>query len=175
MEANPGRFSLRPRVEELPRYAGLYDAPSDDPVLPFLAGGPCRELSKEEFLVLVRWKSPRALSRARRNEEGFVRAVTRASFGSSNEQLRIQALLMLRGVGWPTASVLLHLCLKENYPILDFRALWTLGMEKPPNYDFDFWRAYVDFFRGLKEESGLSARDLDRALWQYSKEHQEPN
>ena len=45
-------------------------------------------------------------------------------------------------------------------------------MGKPPSSDFELWWEYVTVFRSLMGATGLSARDLDRALWQYSKEHQ---
>lgn len=60
-----------------------------------------------------------------------------------------------------------------SYPILDFRALWSLGQTNTPSsYTFDFWWAYVEHARGLADEAGLRMRTLDRALWQYSKERQ---
>ena len=61
---------------------------------------------------------------------------------------------------------------RDPYPILDYRALWTLGVEKPPAYHFDLWSAYTQYCRELAREIGVSMRDLDRALWQYSKENQ---
>jgi hypothetical protein len=78
----------------------------------------------------------------------------------------------LRGVSWPTASVVLHFCDTRRYPILDFRALWSLGYATPPAYNLEFWLAYTTFTRALARRRGLSMRILDRALWQYSSEHQ---
>lgn len=60
----------------------------------------------------------------------------------------------------------------DLYPILDYRALWSLGIDPPPAYDFPFWRAYTLACRELAAGAGVSMRDLDRALWQYSKENQ---
>lgn len=79
----------------------------------------------------------------------------------------------LHGVGYPTASVLLHFVSPDLYPIIDYRALWSLGEEAPPrSYSFDFWWWYVDCCRSLAGEAGVTMRTLDRALWQYSKENQ---
>ncbi len=36
-------------------------------------------------------------------------------------------LRFLDGVEWPTASTILHFCGARPYPILDYRALWSLG------------------------------------------------
>lgn len=81
--------------------------------------------------------------------------------------------MALRGAQLPTASVLLHLARPDLYPIIDFRALWSLSINMPPaSYGFAFWWAYVQACRELARSAGVTMRRLDRALWQYSKEHQ---
>jgi hypothetical protein len=78
-------------------------------------------------------------------------------------------------VAFPTASVLLHFAHRDRFPILDFRALWSLGIDEPPTaYTFEFWSAYTRECRSLAEAAEVSMRTLDRALWQYSKEQQVP-
>lgn len=74
---------------------------------------------KEEFLTLCRWRSPRAVARCRPNDADFVRAVTRIALGEAHERIRIGVLRLLRGVDWPTASVLLHFGHRDRYPIID--------------------------------------------------------
>lgn len=70
------------------------------------------------------------------------------------------------------ASVILHLYHRERYPILDFRALWSLSVDVPAFYRFPFWWGYVEYCRELAERTGMDMRTLDRALWQYSRENQ---
>jgi hypothetical protein len=79
---------------------------------------------------------------------------------------------LLTGVKWPTASVFLHFALPDCYPILDFRALWSLKTEVPAQYSFRFWSSYADFCRKLLAQAGVSMRVLDQALWKYSEIHQ---
>ena len=129
-------------------------------------------LTRAEFLTLCSWKSPRSKPRCRENSEHQVRTLTRAALGASDEALKIDLLRLLRGVEWPTASTLLHFCDTRPYPILDYRALWSLGYVKPPCYTMKFWLAYLDYTRRLATRLGLSIRDVDKALWQYSKEKQ---
>ena len=82
-------------------------------------------------------------------------------------------LTLLDGVSWPTASVILHFCSARPYPILDYRALWSLSCEATAvDYDFGLWWDYVRTTRELADEMGLSMRTLDRALWAYSKDKQ---
>ncbi len=129
--------------------------------------------TKSDFLVLTRWKSPRAQPKCASNSAELIEEATATALGAQDERLRIGVLRLLDGVEWPTASVLLHFGLLDPYPILDFRPLWSFGLEKPPAYTFPFWWEYVQTCRRLAEESGVSMRDLDRALWQYSKEKQD--
>jgi hypothetical protein len=101
-----------------------------------------------------------------------VEAVTRTAASATNERLRIEVLRLLKGVNWATASVILHFGVRDPYPILDYRALWSLGYDEPPSYDFDFWWSYVGFTRDLAAEQSVSMRALDRSLWQFSKQNQ---
>jgi hypothetical protein len=100
--------------------------------------------------------------------------VTQTALGTRNEQLRIEVLTLLRGVSWPTASAILHFACEDPYPILDYRALWTLGVDAPSQYDFELWWSYTECCRALARKYGVTMRALDRALWQYSKENQDP-
>ena len=129
-------------------------------------------LTRDEFLRLCRWKTPRSGPRCAGNHEDFVHEVTRTALATTNEELKIRVLLLLAGVSWPTASVILHFCDRGRYPVLDVRALWTVGFRRPPAYTFPLWWAYTGFVRGIGDRTGLSMRIIDRALWQYSKERQ---
>ena len=130
--------------------------------------------NKPDFVAICRWKSPRIVSHCEKNPEEFIHAVTKAALDSTCERFRIYAPTLLQGVGWRVSSVLLHFASKEPYPIIDFRALWSLGYDLTTNDDchFDFWWNYTEFCRKAAAECGVSMRKLDRALWQYSKENQ---
>ena len=125
-----------------------------------------------ELKTLCKWKAPRSIRHCEENEPEYVETVTRAALSSTNEQFRIQALTVLNGVHWPTASVILHFGSSDRYPVLDFRALWSLSKPQPLQYKFSLWWSYTEFCRALADECAISMRTLDRALWQYSKENQ---
>jgi hypothetical protein len=82
----------------------------------------------------------------------------------------MEALLALDGVGVPTASALLHFAFPDEYPILDERALESLGVEARTQYPVSFWLGYLDACRALAREHAVHIRTLDKALWQHSKE-----
>lgn len=156
------------------RYAARFDA-TVDRVVELEIGQRSRAngiVSRADFLALCNWKTPRTRPRCESNPEDFVLAVTRAALTTPSERLRIEVLTLLDGVNWPTASVILHFCHADPYPILDWRALWSVGIERPIAYEFGLWSAYTTCCRSLARRCRVSMRDLDRALWQYSAEHE---
>jgi hypothetical protein len=167
-------FRLRFPARQIEHWASRFsDVSGDD--LPQKIGARTRNrryLTRSDFLSLCHWKSPRTRPRVERNSEDFIRAATSAALSTPDERLRIEVLTLLEGVNWPTASVILHFAHRDPYPILDWRALWSLGVVgRPSSYRFDFWWDYVQACRRLAEKNACTMRDLDRALWQYSKEH----
>jgi len=127
---------------------------------------------RDEFLRTYAWKSRRSLGRAEHYTEEQIADVTRVALRQSDEKLRICLLRALDGVDWPVASTLLHVGASADYPILDFRAVWSLGSSMPAYVNFEFWWAYVECCRALASEAGVTVRELDKALWAYSEANQ---
>ena len=129
-------------------------------------------LSLVELQQVAKWKAARSAGHVRKNTEEYVAEITGFALAAKCERSRIESLTLLDGVGWPMASVILHVFHTDPYPILDYRALWSVSLEVPAQYSFEFWWRYVEFCRELAETAGVDMRELDRALWQYSKENQ---
>lgn len=167
-------FNLRMPLEQVKNWACRYPCDEDSEVIDVVAPQATGRgwLTKSEFMVLSDWKSKRVRSRSQMNSEEIIRCVTQTALSTECEELRIRVLTLLQGVSWPMASVILHFLHRDPYPILDFRALWSLGIDKPPEYNFDFWRSYTQFTRDTTAKCGVTMRELDRALWQFSKENQ---
>jgi len=168
-------FKPRVSTSKLKSFTGRYPADYDREVEVMLAPT-VRErgyFTKPEFESICHWKTPRSQRKVASNSAEYIEAVTHTALSTESEQLRVEVLTLLNGVSWPTASVILHFCHKEAYPILDVRALWTLGVDANQiTYNFDLWWEYTKVCRTLAALTGLSMRELDRALWQYSKENQ---
>jgi len=168
------RLRLRFNESEIKCWACRYDGKTsrhvEEVVAPRIQQQ--RFLKKRDLILLAEWKSPRIVGLCRENKPAFIKAVTSSSFSTTDERLRVEVLQLLHGVAWPMASVILHFRFHNTYPILDVRALWSLGIEKGIKYDFDLWKAYVRCCRKLAQRSRVSMRTLDRALWRYSKEKQ---
>jgi len=129
-------------------------------------------LTKDDLKIVAQWKAPRSAGHVEENTEDYVKEITSFALAAKTERARIEVLTTLNGVRWPTASVILHFFHTDAYPIMDFRALWSISLDVPPQYSFDFWWQYVEYCRTLSQKNCLDMRTLDRALWQYSKENQ---
>jgi hypothetical protein len=165
-------FALQFPIDRVPEYASRF--PSDDGDEALLIGAKARKrghYTLEEFRKVCRWKTPRSAPLVARNSAEEVVASTAVALSeTSSERERIDALRSLRGVGWPTASVLLHLADPDRYPILDKRVVHALGAGAPSAYSFRFWEEFVSAWRELAEQAGVGGRTFDQALWQWSKE-----
>jgi hypothetical protein len=170
-------FALRFPESEIAACASRYQiAPGEEHLIGVIAPEVRRRgyCTMDEFLALGDGKSPRSRPRRAENAEEFVREVTRTALATPSEQLRLEVLMLLRGVSWPTASALLHFVFADplSYPVAEYRALWALGIDPPPAYSFPVWWGYVEVCRVLARRNHVAMRTLDRALWQYAKENQ---
>jgi hypothetical protein len=169
------QFRLRFPAAHLGHWSSEYGyrVPDDRPKEIGLRARQRGYLTSAELGELAHWKSPRSAGRCARNSPAFVREVTRAALASREPRFKVEVLRLLDGVDWPTASTLLHFADAGRWPILDFRALWSLRAQvEPSQYCFELWDAYTSYMRKLSDRSGLDMRAVDRALWAYSKEYQ---
>lgn len=126
--------------------------------------------TRDELIVVCKWKTDRSKGLVARNTEGDVKLVTGEALAAADEAARMAKMKGLWGVGVPTASVLLFSAFPSAYPIIDERALESLGQAKPSYYSVDLWVAYLDVCRKLAAELDVPIRTFDKALWQASVE-----
>jgi hypothetical protein len=164
-------FELQFSPNQIRALAARYEYDEDERVR---AAGEAARLrghyTKGEFLVVCAWKTGRSKSKVASNTEEEVERATRTAFEAPDEAQRMEALLELKGVGVPTASTLLHTAYPSDYPILDVRALESLGHQGHSTYSVSYWLRYLDACRRLAREHGVTIRVLDKALWQLSKQ-----
>jgi hypothetical protein len=167
------KMKLRFPVNHIAHWAEQYDYQVQETDLNQLVPQvtKCGFITLDQLRIVAKWKSPRSAGHVDNNSDEYVKAITGFALKTNNERARIEVLTILDGVSWPTASVILHFFHIEKYPVLDFRALWSVGMELPSQYDFEFWWNYVVFCRGLADRTSHDMRTLDRALWAYSKQN----
>ena len=167
-------MKLRLLQSQISHYSDLYSYPQEESELLRMRSAitTAGRLTKDELHLLAKWKSPRSAGRIERNSDSFIHEITSFALAAKDERARIEVLTVLDGVLWPTASVILHIFHADRYPILDYRALWSVSTEVPPQYSFELWWKYVVFCRSVANNANVGMRTLDRALWQYSKIHQ---
>jgi len=167
------KYKLRIPSKQVLKYRNLYTEGFEENLEPFRAlARKQRHLTVDQLYEICRWKSPRRPDLAKKNDSQFVQEITHFAFSAKCEASRIGALTLLQGVQYPTASVILHFCVDPTYPILDFRAIWSLGIKQPSFYTASFWTEYVNICREVANKHGLAVRELDMALWKYSELHQ---
>ncbi len=141
-----------------------------------------RFLDKERFLKIINWKLAIKIplkEAKEQNKNEYIQKITKIAFSSRGGEERIKLLLSpnLIGVGYPVASTILHFAFPDKYPILDKRVLWSLGegwkeRGEKGNYNFDFWQKYCKKIEEITKTVSEDIRTIDKALWEYSKEHQ---
>ncbi len=129
-------------------------------------------LTREEFLHLARWKSPRRLDLAKKNSEETVRSVTRRALAERDREEALRILEKLDGVALPTATAILH-WFRKDAPIVDVRICKALGL---PEKEAESKRYSYPYYAGLAariideaRRVGVDLRTLDRALWAWDK------
>jgi hypothetical protein len=165
-------FELQFAPAEIPALAARFGGSGDDACLRAGAAARARgRYTRGELVLLCAWKSRRSRPLVARNSPGRIARATSAAFAAAaGEAERIEALLGLDGVGVPSASVLLHFWRPDAYPILDVRAVESLGVKGRSGYPVSFWLRYAAACRALAAAHGVTLRTLDKALWQHSKE-----
>ena len=121
-------LKIKFRMDEIQYWASRYIYPYEDlanKISERIRGA--EFIEKDDFFALCKWKSPRSINHCMKNTPDLIKEVSMMAFHTNNEHLRIKIFTLLEGVSWPTASVLLHFGHKDPYPIMDFRALWSLG------------------------------------------------
>jgi hypothetical protein len=171
----PVTFALQFPPADIPALAARFGDSDDERCRRAGAAARARgRYTRGEFLLLCSWKSPRSRPLVAANSAAAIGRATGAAFAATDEGARMEALLGLEGVGVPTASVLLHFAHPGAYPILDVRALESLGVKGRSVYPVSFWLAYLAACRELAALHGVGLRTLDKALWQHSRERARP-
>ena len=129
-------------------------------------------ISRETFIRILNWKSPRVKGIVRLNEFSAYKEGFRAAYGAEENE-KLKTLLQLHGIGAPVGSTILHFIYPSSFPIIDIRTAETLhyaGRIESKSTDFSHYASFrSEMLRILRDNPGFSLRDIDRALFAYHK------
>lgn len=133
-------------------------------------------LTKEQLLEILKWKSPRPLRHYQANSEQAVKEITALAFATKNDDLKIHILTAMTGVNYPAASAILMFYDKKKFPVLDIRVWQQLHKAKlvnsnarGQNFTLQQWNSYLKVIRGLAKELELTARQVEKRLFDHDK------
>ncbi|MGH7244744.1 MAG: hypothetical protein ACREJD_15125 [Phycisphaerales bacterium] len=132
-------------------------------------------LALNEFLAIATWKLASSGSTA--FEQATEREVvehSRAAFAAHQDDLTaLHHLDQIRGIGFRAATAIMHITFPEHYPMLDQRAMRSLGLSQTQVDSLiaddanlrTYWPEYAQACRTLAKTLDVTLRQLDRALW----------
>ena len=130
------------------------------------------DYSFEKLRTIFEWKTKnRGKSRLNKNSMSEVEEALRLAATAKEPRSAIAVLKGLSGVNVPVASAIMTLVHPEKYTVLDFRALEALG-DDSGRRSVTFYLHYLRYCADLAKTWGMSLRDLDHALWHWSKNRQ---
>jgi len=134
-------------------------------------GSPPHCLTKEVLIKVADWKAPRAKGYVDKNDPYYVEEVTRVSFTTKNEKLKLEVLTLLDGVDIRMASTILHFCFPDLYSVMDWRAWESLRklhkISGRIENAYGCYKRYNDVCQEIAEQFHVSLKILDKALWQW--------
>jgi hypothetical protein len=136
-------------------------------------------LSKKELIEILRWKSPRPLRHYELNDGKDIKEITRLSFATKNDCLKIHMLTTLTGVNYPSASAILMFYNPKKFPVLDIRVWKQLyhfkvvkDNSRGQNFTLQQCNQYLSLIRTLGQRLHLTARQVEKRLFDYDKQVQ---
>src|SRR5262249_34146890 len=169
---------LQPKFScsDLPALVEAYDPKLDNVAL--AAGAAIRkgQYTRENLLAIFDWKTKRrGRSRLSANTDEEIADALHIAVSARTERAATSVLLGLHGVNVPVASAFLAAINPERYMVIDYRALEALGFRGSRYYSsVRFYLAYLNTCRSIARSWKVRLRDLDRALWQWSKSRKRP-
>jgi hypothetical protein len=138
-------------------------------------------LTATELEEIATWKAQARVLGVLEADDTTVRDVTSVAFASSTpEWMRHHILCILSGVRHPMASAILTIWDPQAHTVMDFHAVealqelkqrGALDLDPAPGSRTDmpgYW-TYLKAYRKIAARVGVGLRDLDRALWKWSK------
>lgn len=163
------QFTLRFPAHMIPALAVAYD---DDDQAAFEAGRRIGAGSRgrKDLMAIFEWKTRgRGRSRLAGNTDDEIADALNLTIVAQTDRAAMAVLIGLTGVDIPVASAIATIIDPQRFTIIDFRTIWSLGVERVAYYSVGFYLDYLASCRRIAADVGTNLRTLDRALWQIFK------
>ena len=119
---------------------------------------------------VYRWKSSRSVGHFLTNDSEHVVSAVRSALRANDDAAALAWVETLNGVKARTGSALLAIFRPDRYTVMDWRARQTLEafgyLEELRRASWtNVWPGYMSRCREIASRTGVTLRDLDRALW----------
>jgi hypothetical protein len=119
---------------------------------------------------VYRWKSSRSVGHFLTNDAEHVVSTVRSALRAKVDAVALARVETLNGVKARTGSALLAIFRPDRYTVMDWRARQTLEafgyLEDLQRASWtNVWPGYMSLCRDIASRTGVSLRELDRALW----------
>lgn len=132
-------------------------------------------ITKENLEKIIEWKfQGRLIGRRKRIlnlltpvKDEFIQKVSKLAFQTEDDEVRLNLLTSIRGVGVALSSVILTFYDPKRYGVVDIHDWRELYGKEPANM-FTNHKHTLKFFTKLREianQTGLTCRDVEKALF----------
>jgi hypothetical protein len=136
-------------------------------------------LTKNELILVCRWKSARAMKLITSNHDHAIKTLTREALRTRSETRKIDVLTELNGVSMPMASALLMLTNPARYGVIDIR-VWEVLFKlravttKPrgTNFTFKEWYRLLMILRYFARHHKVSVRTIEHSIFLVHRRYQ---
>jgi hypothetical protein len=171
MESKDG-FNFTPKLDVLEAIALAEKFDLNDDRAAIAAGKKIGDgdFSPIHFEEIFEWKTRgRGRSRLKFNSDDEVSDALRLATIATTPRAAIAVLMGLHGVYVPVASAIMAVVKPNVHTVVDFRALQALDYHDKDR-SLPLYLAYRVYCLDLAAKWQMSLRNLDRALWQWSKD-----
>lgn len=139
-------------------------------------------LTYKELNDILKWKLRDQYDRQERNlnlnTNEIIKEVTSLTFKIHHDdikyqdRLRIQSLMILKGIGVKVASAVLTIVMPESYCVID-KKIKKLFFPDYSTVTLTIYQDYLNSVRDIANKYDTTPQKLDMALWQYCNENQD--
>jgi hypothetical protein len=164
-------FKLMVDRDEAVVLAETYNDPDEEPALRAGTAIKNGDFSRVHLSTIFTWKTgDRGKGRITSNSDADIQEALEFAVSVNQSRLAVAALTGLHGVQIPVASAIMTAIDPIAFTVIDFRALEALGIPRKKQFiSLNGYFEYLEFCKNTALEWNMSLRDLDHALWQWSK------